>query len=80
MLDDQQIADLCRRHGAKVCSDAAYAAMEGRRAAAMRLGFGEANVPTLYRITTVAYSLMSESEQAADLADAAIAGARITSR
>jgi len=78
MLDDQQIADLCLRHGAKVCSDAAYRAMEGRRSDALRLGFGEATLPALYAITTLAYRLMTDAQRACDLADAAISGARIS--
>lgn len=77
MLSDAQISALCHQHGAKVISDAAYSAMEGRRAAALRLGFGEATLPALYRITMQAYRLMSDAEQAGDLADAVIAAAKL---
>lgn len=74
---DDDIRALCRKHGAKACSDAAYAAMEGKRGAADVLGFGEATLPALYRITIVAYALMSDDDQLADLTRASIDAARV---
>jgi len=77
-MTDAEITALCRTHGAKRVSDAAYRAMEGRRSDALRLGFGEATLPALYAITTLAYRLMTDAQRACDLADAAISGARIS--
>jgi hypothetical protein len=75
---DQQIADACRMHGAKVVSDAAYQAMNGRRAELVALGLGTlTGVGQLHRATTIAYKLMSEEDQCADLTRAAIDGAKL---
>ncbi len=76
-MTDDDIARLCRKHGAKVLSDAACAAMEGRRQAATALGFGDLPLPGLYRVTVVAYGLMGDEDQAADLTEAVIGLARL---
>lgn len=76
-MTDEQIVALCRHHGAKACSDAAYAAMEDRRQAADALGFGAAALPVLYRITVVAYNHMSDEERVADLTGAVIKSAKL---
>lgn len=74
----QQITDACRKHGAKLVSDAAYAAMDGRRTALEALGLGELRgLGDLHRATAIAYGLMGEDDQAADLTDAAIKGAKL---
>lgn len=75
MTDDDIIA-LCRKHGAKVASDAAYAAMGGRKAAATALGIGALPLPELYRVTVLAYGLMSDEDQAADLGRAVVDAAK----
>ncbi len=69
----------CRKHGAKVVSDAAYAAMSGRPAPLQALGLGQClgNLPALHLITTAAYSLMSDDDQALDLAQASIDAAKM---
>ena len=67
-MTDQQIIDTCRTHGAKAVSDAAYAAMEGRRVALVALGLGDLQgLAVLHRATSLAYALMSDDDQAADL-------------
>ena len=77
-MTDQQIIDSCRKHGAKVASDAAYAAMEGRRAALIALGLGELQgLADLHRVTTLAYALMSDDDQAADLTKAVIDASKL---
>lgn len=76
-MDDNTITRLCRQHGAKTLSDAAYAAMEGRRAAIEALGVDAKGLATLHRITCLAYRLMSAEDQASDLAYAAIKGAKL---
>ena len=77
-MTDYDIASLCRQHGAKILSDAAYAAMESRHAALDALGLQDVRgMGLLYRITSVAYPLMSDEDQAADATHAAIQGARL---
>ena len=69
----------CRKHGAKVVSDAAYAAMSGRGPALVALGLGHCvgNLPALHLITTTAYALMPDEDQALDLTQASIDAAKI---
>lgn len=77
-MTDQQITDACRNHGAKIVSDAAYAAMDGRRTALAAMGLGELRgVGNLHRATTIAYELMGDDDQAADLMAATIRGAKL---
>ena len=77
-MTDQQIADACRKHGAKTISDAAYAAMDGRRFALDALGLHDLRgIGALHRATTIAYALMSDDDQAADLTDASIRAAKL---
>ena len=77
-MTDQQIADACRKHGAKIVSDAAYAAMDGKRTALDALGLGELRgLGDYHRATTIAYGLMGEDDQAADLTAATIKGAQL---
>lgn len=68
-----------RTHGAKVVSDAAYAAMAGRTTALTALGMGHCigNLPALMLITTEAYALMPDEDRAADLAQASIDAAKL---
>lgn len=70
----------CRKHGAKIVSDAAYAAMSRREVALRALGLGYClnNMPALHLLTTTAYALMGDEDQAADLGEASIAAAAIT--
>lgn len=69
----------CRKHGAKIISDAAYAAMAGRHAPLQALGLGQCigNLPALHLVTTTAYALMSDDDQALDLAQASIDAAKL---
>jgi hypothetical protein len=69
----------CRKHGAKIISDAAYAAMSGRLAPLQALGLGHCigNLPALHLITTTAYALMSDDDQAMDAAQASINAAKL---
>ncbi|MFN9279370.1 MAG: hypothetical protein ACK6DW_06475 [Betaproteobacteria bacterium] len=69
----------CRTHGAKVVSDAAYAAMSGQPVRLQALGLGRyvGNLPALHLITTAAYELMSDDDQALDLAQASIDAAKL---
>ena len=77
-MTDQDIITACRTHGAKVVSDAAYAAMDGRRTALEALGLGELHgLGQLHRATVLAYSLMSDEDQAADLTHAVVSGAKV---
>lgn len=77
-MTDTEIGALCRTHGAKVVSDAAYSAMEGKRAALIALGLGSiSGLGDLHRVTSVAYSLMGDDDQAADLTEAAIKAAKL---
>lgn len=78
-MTEQDVIDACRKHGAKVVSDAAYAAMEGRPAALVAIGLGALqHVGALMRITSITYTLMSDDDQAADYTKAVIDGAKIT--
>lgn len=74
-MSDNEIIDLLRRHGVKAVSDAAYAWMEGRPDALQAYGL-TVTMPLAYRITTLAYPLMSDNDKAADLCKAVIEGAR----
>ena len=77
-MTDQRIVDACCNHGAKTVSDAAYAAMEGRRDALVALGLGDLQgAGALHHATVLAYRMMSDEDQAADLTDAAIRGAKL---
>jgi hypothetical protein len=71
--------DACRKHGAKVVSDAAYAAMSGRPTPLRALGLGQCvgNLPALHLITTTAYALMPDDDQAHDQAQASIDAAKL---
>ena len=72
-MTHDQIAAICRTHGAKRVSDAAYAAMEGRRGALQAIGLdGVVGLGPLHEITVVAYKLMSDDDQGADAAQACI--------
>ena len=68
----------CRAVGAKTVSDAAYAAMSGNATALQALGLGHCvgNLPALSLVTTTAYALMCDEDQAADLAEAIVTAAR----
>lgn len=78
MTTDTDINSVCRTHGAKVVSDAAYAAMDGRRTALEALGLGEIRgLGQLHHVTTLAYALMSDEDQAADLTHAVVSGAKL---
>ena len=77
-MTDQQITAACRKYGAKVVSDAAYAAMNGRRATLDRMGLdGLRGLGQLHAATVITYSLMPDEDQAADLTEAAISGAKL---
>lgn len=77
-MTDEQIRDLCRAQGAKMVSDAAYAAMSGQRGAATALGIpADASLAVLYRITSIALPMMSDEDAATDAAQAAIGLAKI---
>jgi hypothetical protein len=83
LTDDQVQTDAtiaCRTHGSKRVSDAAHAAMAGRYDAlhAVGLGYCAGNLPAASLIATTAYALMSDEDQALDLAQASIAAAGIT--
>lgn len=84
MLTTEQVrADAtvaCRRHGAKIVSDAAYAAMSGRHAPLQAIGLGPCagNLPALHLIVTTAYELMGDEDKVADLAQASIDAAKIS--
>lgn len=65
-------------HGAKRVSDAAYAAMNGQRAALEAVGLGEVRgLGPLHAITVECFAAMSSAERAADLTDAAISAAKL---
>lgn len=70
----------CRSHGSKRVSDAAHDAMAGRYEALHAVGLGHCagNLPAACLIATTAYALMSDEDQALDLAQATIAAAGIT--
>jgi hypothetical protein len=77
-MTEQDIITACRKHGAKVVSDAAYLAMQGRRTSLDALGLGLlAGLGDLHRATVIAYKLMSDDDQAADLVRATIDGAKL---
>lgn len=77
-MTNDQLSDACRKHGAKVVSDAAYAAMEGRRTALVALGLGELHsLSDLHAATLVAYRVMPDDDQAADLTDAIIKASKL---
>ena len=77
-MTDQEIIAACRKHGAKTVSDAAYLAMQGRRASLDALGLGTlAGLGALHQATVIAYKLMSDEDQAADLVRATIDGAKL---
>jgi len=76
-MTNDQITAACRKHGAKNVSDAAYEAMNGQRALIDALGLGSlAGLGDLHRATVLAYGLMGEDDQAADLTRAAIDAAK----
>lgn len=67
-----------QQHGARAVSEAAYAAMNGQRAALERVGLGDVRgLGQLHQITVDAFSAMGTAERAADLAQASIDAARI---
>lgn len=72
-------AGACRRHGAQRVYDAAHAAMAGShgRLSAVGLPQTAGNLPALLLVARVAYDVMSDAEQADDLAGATIEAARI---
>ena len=77
-MTDQQIIDACRKHGAKVVSDAAYAAMEGRHAALLSIGLGDLRgLAALHKAATLAYELMPAEDQAADLCKAIVDASKL---
>lgn len=76
-MTDQEIALLCDRLGAKVVSDAAYAAMAGNRGPLETLGIEAHGLATLNRIAEIAYKLMDAVEQADDLTRATIDAAKL---
>lgn len=77
--DQTRIA--CATHGARAVSEAAYAAMTGRRAALDAVGLGDAKgIGALHEITVIAFGLMGAADRAADLTQATIDGARIQRR
>lgn len=76
-MTDQEIAAICDRIGAKVVSEAAYAAMSGNRKPLEMTGIEAHDIATLNRIAEVAYKLMDSIEQADDLARATIDGAKL---
>lgn len=68
----------CREHGAKVVSDAAYAAMGGNRAGLDRVKLGDVKgVYLLDVVGSTAHKLMEPDEQAMDLAEVTIDLAKI---
>lgn len=68
----------CREHGAKVVSDAAFAAMRGNRSGLERLKLGDVEgIGLLDVVGSTAYKLMEPEEQALDLAQATIELAKI---
>mgnify|MGYP000470498298 CR=1 FL=1 len=76
MIEQIQIA--CRTHGAKAVSDAAYAAMEGRRELLEQVGLGHlAGAGMLHQITAECFELMTPAEKAAELANATITSSRM---
>ena len=77
MTRNDDIERAFRKYGAKAVSDAAYAAMEGRRAAITSIGLGAYAMGALQAITVRAYNLMSDEDRAADLTDAYINGAKL---
>lgn len=77
-MTDQQIIDACRKHGAKLVSDAAYAAMSGKRSQIVALGLGGlADLAALNRAAVIAFGLMGDDDKAADLTQAIIDAAKI---
>ena len=67
-----------QQHGARAVSEAAYAAMNGQRAALERVGLGDVRgLGQLHQITVDAFDAMGTAERAADLAQASIDAARI---
>lgn len=77
-MTDQDIIASCRKHGAKTVSDAAYLAMQGRRTSLDALGLSAlAGLGALHQATVIAYKMMSDEDQAADLVRATIDGAKL---
>lgn len=77
-MTDKQVIDACRKHGAKVVSDAAYAAMDGRRSELDAIGLGAIRgLGQLHAVTVLAYQLMPDDDRAADLTSAIIKGAKL---
>lgn len=67
-----------RQHGAHAVSEAAYAAMNGQRAALERVGLGDVRgIGPLHQITADAFGAMGTADRAADLTLASIDAARI---
>jgi len=77
-MTTEKIEQACRKHGAKGVSDAAYLAMEGKRHTLAALGLGDiTGLAGLHEVTTIAYRLMPDEDQAADLTRASIDGAKL---
>ena len=77
-MTDKQIINACSKHGAKVVSDAAYAAMEGRPAVLIGIGLGELRgLAALHKTTTLAYELMPDEDKAADLCKAIVDASKL---
>lgn len=72
------VREACVTHGARAVSEAAYAAMAGRRQSLERLGLGEVcGIGSLHEVTVIAFGAMGPADRAADLATAAVDAARI---
>lgn len=76
-MTDDDIREACLRHGAKRVHDAACQAMSGNRVPLHRLGLQSSSVSADHAIMALAYKLMTDAEQAGDLAGAVIAAARL---
>ena len=67
-----------QQHGARAVSEAAYAAMNGQRAALERVGLGDVRgLGQLHQITVDAFDAMSTAERTADFVQARIAATRV---
>lgn len=82
MIDETELKKrvelACREHGAKVVSDAAYAAMSGNRAGLDRVKLGDVKgIGNLDVVGATAHKLMDPDEQAMDLAQVSIELAKI---
>jgi len=81
-MTDDDIRAACRRHGAAAIYALAARALTDRTARAQMaaLGLPARNVAGCDRIMACAFGIMSDEQRAADLAGAAIALARLSSR